>query len=102
MKITSEIMAAEINQKLPSYYTTGAARITTIPGDDALWFMLWFTYPGIKGTKEKYCWLSVKEEMTSAEIDEWATAAVTQIKMSQQMVEWEEQAEQRRTNLDRA
>ena len=97
MKITSEIMAAEINQKLPSYYTTFPARLLHPPGEESLWFSMAFTYPGLE--TEKYCWVSVKEDMTSEEIDKWSTDAVIQIKLTQQITEWEEQAKQRIARL---
>jgi hypothetical protein len=92
MKITSEIMAAEIDQKLPSYYETRGARITKNPGGfEGLWFTMLFTYPG---TTDKYVWVEVKEDMTSEEIDRWSTDAVIQIKLTQQIKELEAKAKQ--------
>ena len=92
MKITPEIMQAEIDQKLPSYYTTGPGRLSTMPGDDTLWFSMCFTYPG---SKEKYVWVSVKEDMTAEEIDKWSTDAAIQIKTTQLIKELEDKAKQR-------
>jgi hypothetical protein len=90
MKITSEIMQAEIDQKLPSYYQCGPGQLSYPPGQDGLWFTMSITYPGLE--KDKYVWVSVKEEMTSEEIDKWSTDAVIQIKLTQQIKELEDRA----------
>lgn len=95
MKITSEIMQAEIDQKLPPYYTTSNPRLVPItnsdpPGYDGLWFSMCFRYPG---SGDKYVWVSVKEEMTAEEIDKWSTDAVIQIKLTQQIGEFEAEAD---------
>jgi hypothetical protein len=92
MKITSEIMRAEINQKLPPYYSCSPGAITTPPGLDGLWFSMAFTYPGLG--KEKFVWVSVKEDMTSDEIDKWSTDAAIQIKTTQQIKELEDTAKE--------
>jgi hypothetical protein len=97
MKITSEIMQAEIDQKLPPYYETRGARIAYITAAkfEGLWFSMQFEYPG---SGPKYVWVSVKEDMTSEEIETWSTDAAIQIKTAQQIAELEEKADQ----LDRA
>ena len=100
MKITSAIMQAEIDHKLPPYYETRGARIAYIeaPKFAGLWFSMLFTYPGLDKDKDKYVWMTVKEDMTSEEIDKWSTDAVIQIKAAQQIKELEDKAEQ----LDKA
>ena len=91
MKITSEIMQAEIDHKLPTYYSCGPGQIATVPGHDGLWFSMCFIYPG---ATEKYVWVSVNEDMTPEEIDQWSTDAVIQIKTTQLIKELEDKAEQ--------
>jgi hypothetical protein len=99
MKITAELMQKEIQAKLPSYYTTTDPRLeqgskygNTYDLEEGLWFSMAFTYPGLG--KDRYVWVSIKEDMTAEEVDTWTTDAVIQIKASQQIIEFQQKADE--------
>ena len=93
MKITPEQMKAAIDARLPAYFETRDPSIHEkemwgLKGGH--WFSLQFNYPG---SKLKYVWVSLKDDMTEAEVDQWATDAAVQIKLTQTIDELNEKAD---------
>jgi hypothetical protein len=98
MKVTPEQMKQAIDVRLPAYFGTEDPVLQDNLGEKypGTWFSLKFQYPG---STPKYCWVSIKDDMTEAELDQWATDAAVQIKLTQQIDELNDRAKVMEQNL---
>jgi hypothetical protein len=100
MKVTADQMKAAIDARLPAYFSSDdpqlhAKAMWGLKGSDH-WFSLRFRYPG---AKPRYVWVSLKEDMTEEEVDQWATDAAVQVKLTQTIDELNDRAKVMEQNL---
>jgi hypothetical protein len=96
--ITPEQMQQAIAARLPAYFSTSEPAFASDFGEKypGTWFSMAFNYPG---SKVKYCWISLPDDMTEERIDIWATDAAVQIKLTQQIDELNDRAKVMEQNL---